>query len=484
MTIVPANATTVILSDPAARRGGPIAQSFLDTHGDNVSLLSTRNGLSCVASQPLRIDESLYLAPDGTAIAYSDVMRSPASSIQAVARPDSPVAFRIQLKYSPDAAKPVILQIGDQILNIVTALEASTDSLWLTGDTARILAGALSRGDSPSLQATSAGTGRLITDQIPSPDMAGLDACLVTLEVRLNDKGAPELDMSDVDMPDLDSADVPVSDEPDSIGTQGTEALTVADTAPSQPEWPVPVSGLRVEFVARPDPETRVAASALEGCRMRDIPESVFLGRLRAVTGFFSQTQDVYVAFDDQGKLQRAYIPGIFDSDLTTSTNRARVSLAADSNLPDQPNKVSGCLGDALLEAPICVFSNEDDDSYTLAECGVLGMSEMREDFLDSFWEPSFPGSDEFKPVLISNIGNTDSRPDVISFGGHNFGTFSGGNDRNTPDGNGDGNIEGGDKVPHVPLPGAIWLLLGALSGLYGLRGSWRGPFHRLRLKL
>lgn len=477
MTLVPANASTVILSNPTARLGGPIAQSFLDTHGDNVSLLSTRKGLSCVASQPLRIAESLYRAPDGAMIPSSDVTRSPASSIQAVARPDSPVTFRIQLKYSPDPAKPVIMQIGDQIFSLVTTLEPSSDSLWLTGNTARILAAALSSGNSPIVQATSAATGRQITDQITSPDMAGLNACLVTLEELLDSQAAKEVEMSHPDIPDVDGRDSydPEGDGLNRIGTKGGLTLALAETGPSQPAWPVPVSGLRVEFVARPDPETRVAASALAGCRMRNIPEHLFLGRLKAVTGFFSQTQDVYVAFDEEGQLQRAYIPGIFDSDLTMNGNSARVSLAADSNLPDQPNKVSGCLGDALLEAPICVFSNAEDNSYTLAECGVLGMSEERVEFLDPFMEPAFSDTDVFKPVLISNIGHTNVRPDVIKFGDNVFDTFSGRDDRSTPEGGGDGDIGGGGNITPIPLPGAIWLLLGALSVLSGLGGSWRG---------
>ncbi len=75
MTTVSANAATFTLSDPAARRGAPIAQNFLEMHGDNVSLLGTPNGLSCVASQPLRISESVYLAPDGTEVPFSEVTR-------------------------------------------------------------------------------------------------------------------------------------------------------------------------------------------------------------------------------------------------------------------------------------------------------------------------------------------------------------------------------------------------------------------------
>lgn len=483
MTTVSANAATFTLSDPAARRGAPIAQNFLEMHGDNVSLLGTPNGLSCVASQPLRISESVYLAPDGTEVPFSEVTRSPASSIQAITRPDATVAFRVQLKYSPDPEKPIMMQIGERMFSIATALESSGDSLWITGKMSLMLAEALRRGDSPSLQAESAGTGRQITDQINSPDMAGLDACLVTLQQLLDAKNTPKMEMSDLDMPDVNrrQADAPVPAAIDSIVPERGDLLASVNVGPFEPVWPVPVASLRLKFVARADPKTRVAPSALEGCRMRNIPDNLFLGRLTAVTGFFSQTQDVYVAFDNEGKLQRAYIPGIFDSDLTTGAKRVRVSLAADSNLPDQPNQVSGCLGDALQEVPVCAFSNEDVDGYTLAECGALGIPETREDFLDSLLEPTYFGVDTLEPPLISSdppslpgfsgwevprVG--DTLP--FSFVDDSLTTFPGGNVRP--------NSGGGQEVSPVPLPAAIWLMMSGLIAMFGLGVLQRRNVH------
>lgn len=487
---VSAGAATVTSHDTPTRRGGPIAQHFLETHGENVSLLATRNGISCVASQPLPIAEALYVSPDGTVVPFAEVTRSPASSIQAIAQPDGPVAFRIQMKYAPDPAKPIVMELDGQSLDLADALEASRDSLWLTGGTARMLEEALRRGGTPALRATSGGTGRRITDRITAPDMAGLESCLVTLEQRLDVEDMSDPDMSEDDMPTVDAPDMDAG-AGDANAGEALRAImpeagsTIAAVAgqPSRRALPVPVAGLRLEFVARPDPETRVAASALESCRMRDIPENLFLGRLTAVTGFFSQTRDVYVAFTDAGQVRRAYIPGIFDSDLTPGTNSARVSLAADSNLPDQTNRVRGCLGDALLEAPVCVSSNQDDDGYTVSECGVLGMSMTREGFMDVLPPLIFDDPEPTGPRLISRGGYGGTFSTTPAGSG---GRGSGGGSRDSLPGlsslpvlggggsnSGDGGDTGGGEVSPVPLPAALWLMLASLSGLCGL-GAWR----------
>jgi uncharacterized membrane protein YgcG len=485
MTTAAVSAATVTVSDVAARRGGPIAQNFLDSHGDNVSILATRNGASCVASQTLAIAESVYRAPDGSVVDFADVIRSPASSIQAIGRPDAPVAFRVQLKYSPDPAEPITMEIDGRTLDLASVLEASSDSLWLTGDAAEVLAEALRRGDTPALRATSGDTGRQITDRITSPDMAGLDACLVTLDELLDAEGLPQMDLAEAALPAPYRPDAGGLAAGALSGIVPEEAITlvVVEEARVEPALPVPVEGLRLEFVARPDPETRIAPSALEHCRMTDIPETVYLGRLTAVTGFFSQTQDVYVAFDGEGQVKRAYVPGIFDSDLSVGASRARVSLAADSNLPDQPNTVRGCLGDALLEAPVCVFSEEGEDRYTLAECGVLGMSESREDFLSSLPEIPVPGIDPSDPLLVGIIpGGGGTGGSGGSGGGFTFTGGGGGgggpdlpeveplfpddDDRDPPGGGGGG---GGGEIPPVPLPAGLWLMLGALTSLSGL---------------
>ena len=504
LTTYPVNASTITVSDPAVRHGGPITQNFLDTHGDNVSMLATRNGVSCVASQTLPIAEAQYLAPDSTVVSFADVTRSPASSIQAIARPDTSLAFRIQLKYSPDPTSPISMEIDGQTLDVATFLEASSDSLWLTGDIARILAEALRRGDTPVLRATSDGTTRQVSDQITTPDMDGLEACLVTLEELLRAESLPKVKTSNLDMPDMGRPNGLVSDAQPSTVSEVSGTLAVIEEQPSQPALPVPVAGLRLEFVARPDPETRIEPNALKTCRMRDIPESVFLGRLITVTGFFSHTQDIYVAFDDDGKLQRAYIPGIFDSDLTMGANHARISLAADSNLPDQPNTVRGCLGDSLFEAPVCAISEDHRDGYTVAECGVLGTLETREKFPAPLLEMTLPVFNDGTHSLFSTTGGDGSNTIITAiprtgsrtsnsglYSGLrsiNSGPFSSGASMNSgPFSNGasfnsdeDDGSNGGrdDKIPPVPLPAALWLMVGALTGLSGFGVLRRRKVH------
>ncbi|MEI4233996.1 hypothetical protein [Roseovarius sp. D22-M7] len=490
---VSASASTVTVIDPSTRRGGPVSQTFLESQGENVSLVRTQHGISCVASRVLPIADASYSAPNGTPVSFEDVTRSPASSVQAIARPDEPVTFRVQLKYSPDPSRPIEMRIDGQTLDLVDALEPSNDSLLLTGDTAQLLADVLRRGTAPTLRATSDVTGRRIIDQIMAPDMAGLDSCLVTLEDPPAVDDLPTAEVSNYDVADADIpgsamelrhaddrvADTPNEDVPENLGT-----LPAEETGASQPVVPVPVTGLRLEFSARPDPELRVDPSALKHCRMRDIPDNVFLGQLSAVTGFFSQTQDVYVAFDDRGELQRAYIPGIFDSDLTMGSNRAHISLAADSNLPDQPNTVRGCLGDAPLEAPVCAISKSGGDSYTVAECGVLGMSQTRELYLDEVFVPFFTGVDEATPAIMTTnertgSGRSFSRP-VGSFRSFSGLVGGGGGSSRASLGDFESDIivpgggsaepgESGRDVPMVPLPAAFWMILLALTGLSGV---------------
>ncbi|MFN4156137.1 MAG: VPLPA-CTERM sorting domain-containing protein [Paracoccaceae bacterium] len=495
-----AHASTVSMPNVPMPRGAPIAQNFLDSHGDNISLLATGNGASCVASKTLPIASSVYVDANGTPVDFKDVIRSPATSIQAIARPGAAIEFRIQLKYSPDPAKPISLDVAGQTFDLAMSLEPSSDSLWLTGTDAQMLAEALLRGDIPNLSATSSVSGRLVIDQITAPDMAGMDACRITLDELLSAQKLSEAGLAGLTAP-LGTTPLAGSHQDDTAPTLAGMAgrdpanavvLVSVDEAPAELTLPEPVAGLRLEFVARPDPDKRIAPSALEKCRMSNIPENVYLGRLTSVTGFFSQTQDVYVAFDEQGQVQRAYIPGIFDSELRPEGGSARVSLAADTNLPDRTNMVKGCLGDALMEAPVCVSSEEGSDRYTIAECGVLGTSESREDMLSSLGGLALPGLTGSNPLLESTKSGTTG---AASFGRVGFGWSGGGSsggivpgsfldDGDTqPGGNGGGaggggglpggqgggwDGDGGDVSP-VPLPAGIWLMLGALTGMSGL---------------
>lgn len=501
-----AHASTVTMPNVSMPRGAAIAQNFLDAHGDNVSLLATGKGYSCVASHTLPIALSVYVDANGEAVDFKDVIRSPASSIQAIARRDAAIEFRIQLKYSPDPTQPINLDIAGQTLDLTMSLEPSGDSLWLTGADAQALADALQQGDIPKLYGTSSESGRQIIDPITAPDMAGLDACRITLDELLVAQHLTAAGLADPTATAADTllASADQEGEPSTTtslagrSSEDAAVLVSVEQAPDQPTLPEPVAGLRLEFVARPAPETRIAPSELEKCRMSNIPENVYLGRLTAVTGFFSQTQDVYVAFDEQGLVQRAYIPGIFDSELRLEGGSARVSLAADTNLPDQTNMVKGCLGDAQMEAPVCVSSEEGSDRYTIAECGVLGMSETREDVVSSLESLMIQGLTGSSPLLAPTTqGSRKTASFATSFGwsggGSSTGTGIGFGLGRTPlaifdnvpgsfldgdsilPGGDDGRWDGDDSnISPVPLPAGIWLMLSALTGMSGLAAMAR----------
>jgi hypothetical protein len=143
---------------------------------------------------------------------------------------------------------------------------------------------------------------------------------------------------------------------------------------------------------------------------------------------------------------------------------------------------VRGCLGDALLEAPVCAYSEEGDDRYTVAECGVLGMSETREDLLSSLQEPAVPGFIATDSLLVSNtLGGGGGGGSFGGGGGFNFGGGGGGGGGSPggggggiPGGGGGGTPGGGGEISPVPLPAGLWLMLGALAGLSGLAAMVR----------
>lgn len=505
-----AQSSTVTMPSGSMPQGAAIAQNFLDTHGDNISLLATSKGYSCVASHTLPIALSVYVDANGKAVDFKDVIRSPASSIQAIVRRDAAVEFRIQLKYSPDPAQPISLNIASQTLDLTMSLEPSGDSLWLTGADAQALANAFRQGDIPKLYGTSRDSGRRIIDQITAPDMTGLDTCRITLDELLVAQQVTAVGLVDPTAIVDNTLLASTGQEGQSSTTTGLTArgsedavvLVSVEQTLDQPTLPEPVAGVRLEFIARPDPETRIAPSELEKCRMSNIPENVYLGRLTAVTGFFSQTSDVYVAFDEQGMVQRAYIPGVFDSELRPEGGSARVSLAADTNLPDQVNMVKGCLGDAQMEAPVCVSSEEGSDRYTIAECGVLGMSETRDDVVSALESLTIQGLTGSSLLLASTtIGGSRTAGFAASLdwsGGSSTG-ISFGRDiaplttfDNVPHtflegggglpGDDGGRWDGDDSnISPVSLPAGIWFMLSALTAMSGLAAMAR---RRLDLRL
>jgi len=492
---LPATSSTFTFLAPETRRGGPIAQTFLGGGAENVSVVQTRSAMSCVASRALPIAEASYAAPDGTPVAFDEVTRSPAASIQAIARPGAPETLRVQLKYAPDPARAIEVRLDGRMVDLSDALEPSGDSLLLSGERARVLTEAFRRGSGATLHATSAATGRAVVDRVTAPDMAGLDACVAMLDEVPDRPDVPIADLSDFDIAVADVAgafmrgpgaaapatDSPAAD-PSASAAGGPAGATAEDeTGSPRPVLAEPGAAFRLEFTARPDPELRVDARTLSHCRMRNIPDEVFVGQLASVTGFFTQTRDVYVAFDDTGALERAYIPGIFDSDLTVGATEAHVSIAADSNLPDQANTVAGCLGDVPLDTPMCTISDSGSGDYTVAECGVLGMSQTREEYIEEIGEALV--DDVAGPSRVTVItgdsrdgGTSFERPGgSVSFppgGGFGGGGFVGGGGSGNGGSGGNGSDPDGPAVgvPTIPLPAAFWMMVLALAGVSGPR--------------
>ena len=65
------------------------------------------------------------------------------------------------------------------------------------------------------------------------------------------------------------------------------------------------------------------------------------------MTGFFAQTDKVFVSFDAAGELEQVYIPGIFDGDFREGANEVRVRRPTAMCRTAQ-NTVKGCLGAAV----------------------------------------------------------------------------------------------------------------------------------------
>lgn len=400
--------------DGARFRGIPVSQSF---RPDGSSVLRTADGAVCLVSARIDIVQSRYLSPQGQEVAFSDVLRSPASTVQMAAAAGQAPEIRIQLKYALAPGQPVQLQIGDAApIDLPDYLrEASGDSLRLTGALAATVASSLASGETLHLTAISRDTGRQVTDRLPAPDQTALAGCLADL----------------------------ASDSP--------------DVAPAE----TPTHLHQVILDAAPDPERIATPGDMRACGMPEVPETLYLGRIRSVTGFVSHTDRMFVAFDAAGTVSHAWIPGIFETRLTTGQGRARISRAADGNIPGTPHEVSGCIGMRSVE--ICSHPLEDG-SLRLGPClpdpELLALSEA----------PGIPGLPVTPPGTLRTSSSTPpSGPGILPL---------------TP-----GSSDSGDSTPEaqrlrlttseayaavpiapVPLPASGLLLAGTLAGLAWMR--------------
>ena len=110
------------------------------------------------------------------------------------------------------------------------------------------------------------------------------------------------------------------------------------------PEAPLPplANQVSLDFDASPSVESR-ATPRLPRLRHDAHRRAAASWGIRATTGFFSHTDKVFVSFDSKGRLDRVYVPGLVDAGFAGgSSGEAQVSQAADGNLPDAENAVTG----------------------------------------------------------------------------------------------------------------------------------------------
>ena len=412
---LPLAAATVDLpvADQApAGRGAPLLQRFLD---NGASIITTTERRYCIVSRRIDIAASDYRSSDGSIVPFDQVIRSPAASTQGMAGPEGLMGFRVQLKYSPVPGAGIILRIGDLTEDVAGLLEPSTDSLRIGGDLAARLAAAF-RDDTPvRLVATSRATGRQVSDALAAPDMAALTACQTELAAL--------------------------------------------------PEAPLPplANQVSLDFDASPTVESRATPEDYRACGMKPSDAPMYLGRIRATTGFFTHTDKVFVSFDSKGRLDRVYVPGLFDGSFAGgSSGEVQVSQAADGNLPDAENAVTGCIGSAAQH--MCHIPQIGGSGHRLQVCDPLPGEDGLGDRIAALDPPLGNGPLPSGGGFGTPPGGGGSGPPILPP------TFGGGVSGDGTDGGGGNGGEGPPPPSPVPLPPAGLLLLAALGGLAALR--------------
>lgn len=441
--VVPAMADARSQSADVPMRGAAVSQRFLP---GGASVVTTRQSRVCLTSRRIDIAASDYRDPDGESVDFANVIRSPATVIQAIAGADGALAFRIQLKFSPDPGAALWLGLPGGARDIAGLLEQSGDSLLIAGDLARDLAAAFDAGARPTLRSLSRATGRTVTDRLDAPDLAALDDCTALLA------------------------------ETDPEPADGTPAES-------------PAMLVRAVFEAEQSPDTIASPGVMQACGMPDKPETLYLGRLQNVTGFVSHTDKVFVSYADDGAIERVYIPGIYEADLRApGQGMLRVSRAADGNVPAAPNTVSGCIG---AETMPVYYTDLGGGTYALTASADDGIPDL---FSSRDYDPPIT-SVTYSPVPGPLPPRARRGPPIGGGGGGVPGTTI--TSRPPPPGtpgtpnppdvtetlvlslasstrmSGEGDPPTTPPVvppSPVPLPAGIWLLLSALGGLAGLR--------------
>ncbi|MCR8726775.1 hypothetical protein [Frigidibacter sp. ROC022] len=400
-------AATVDMADEASP-GAPVGQRFLE---DGSSIVATPDQSVCLVNRRIVIETSDYRAPNGDNVPFERIIRSIAASVQAVAGAEGPTGFRIQLKYSPRPGAPIRLSLGDETIDVTGQLEPSTDSLWLDGTVAERMVAAFAAGEEPVLVAISGDTGRTVTDRLPAPDLAALENCQTVL---------------------------------------AAEARPVV----------APSSAIRATFLADPETTPLATLEDLRTCGMTDPPGRLHLAHLQSVTGFVSQTDKIFVAFDDEGRMTQAYVPGIFDADFRDGAHKVRISRAADGNVPAVENGVKGCLGARSVE--LCSYELAGGEHLIGACAGALSELLLEDPGQGNKGGAAAP----LLALLGAGPGKTAGGGGGLYGGGGGSGSTGGGTvDPGDPPSGGD---PGGELSP-VPVPAPLPLLAGSLLGLAAL---------------
>lgn len=404
-------ATSNLEAEDLAGRGVPLEQRFLQS---GASVVTTEDGRTCVVSRRIEIETSRYLGVDGQALPFDQIIRSIGTSVQAVDGPGADAdGFRIQMKYSLTEGEPMVLTVGGQEYDLSGTLEPSTDSFWITGATAAALTAAFKNGGAAQILGTSRDTAHVVTDTVPAPDMTALAACVADL--------------------------------------------------PAKAPLPPLANQISMRFIATPDAASIATLDQMRTCGMKPADRPLHLGRITRTTGFFAQTDKVFVTFDDAGSVDQVYVPGIFDAGLDgQEEGAARLSRAADGNVPDAANLTKGCLG--AEEISIC-YRTDADGAHVLQAC-----PDLLPDSID-------PGAEQ----LASAGPDVAARTPLLPLGGGlanrggGGGLFGGGGGGSNGGGGGGNGGEGGGGGPSpVPLPATGWLLIAGLAA-FAAKRRWRG---------